>query len=796
MIGNVLLTVALLASLFTMVMYYYTYKGYTNTLAMARLGYHIMAVMVVAASLLLLHAILTHQYEYKYVFSYSGSGMSTGLLMSTFYAGQEGSFMVWLLLTAIVGLILLEYSSKRDDLEPRVMMVYTFAAFFLLIMVNPLLKSPFTYIWSEDTFINLKYINQAFLNSPIMQGFVFEDPNSQDAFVKMGPQFFGVLKGAGIPLEQFLIQGKGLNPLLQNFWMQIHPPMLFVGFSMATVPFAFAFAALIKNEYKNWVKQSFPWVLAGTGILGLAIMMGGYWAYGVLGWGGYWGWDPVENSSLVPWIIGVASVHTLLVQKRSQDKGEPGRFVKTNLLLCILTYVLVLYSTFLTRSGILGDSSVHSFVSPGNTVYILLILFVLSFTLLGFGAIAYRWKYLNEKFNFEESLLSKELALFTGSVTLIASAIIILVGTSAPIFGTTVEIRFYNEMNLPIGIIIGLLNGLSLLLKWKTTKKENFFKESRNSIIATVLASALVIVTGNVTDIMLIIFTFATAFSLIVNLEIMIKIISKNLSKLGAYVAHIGIALFFLGVIATGGFTQDKQVKLEKGETVSVFGYDLTFTGYTPFENNTKYRFNINVAKDGIENTISPVMYIAEFNNSLMREPDILNKLTKDFYISPLSYSQDGGQGGNSAITMKKGESTNFNGADITFAAFNFPEDAMTNMMENKPFFIGARLLVNYNGETFDVEPRMQSDGSGREFVGVEIPEADIKIDMTNLEAAGSIALVFSKLSGGSAPVQAAEVLSIEASIKPYINLVWLGTVVMVLGFVISVVRRTKESQK
>ena len=136
--------------------------------------------------------------------------------------------------------------------------------------------------------------------------------------------------------------------------MQIHPPILFAGFSMATVPFAFAIAALMKNDYKDWVKQAFPWMLAGMGVLGLGIMLGGYWAYEMLGWGGYWAWDPVENSSLIPWLVGVAGIHTLLVQKRSQAKGGIGKYAKTNLMLCVLTYVLVLIQHILNKKWCFG----------------------------------------------------------------------------------------------------------------------------------------------------------------------------------------------------------------------------------------------------------------------------------------------------------------------------------------------------------------------------------------------------------------------------------------------------------
>ena len=333
MAGNIVITIGFLAGLFTIIMYYLTYKGYENTLIKARIGYHITAILSIVASILLFHAVLTHQYQYNYVFNYSGSGLSTGLLLSTFWGGQEGSFLLWVFFTAIVGIILLEYTSKRGDLEPRVMMVFTLSLTFLLLLVTPLLKSPFNYIWMDPSFVELKHINSQFLSLPFIQNFFFEDAAANRSFIKINAQLQSLLAANGISMKEFIVEGKGLNPLLQNFWMQIHPPVLFVGFSMAAVPFAFAIAALIKNDYKEWVKQAFPWMLAGTMVLGLAIMLGGYWAYGILGWGGYWGWDPVENSSLIPWLVGVASIHTLVIQRKTQSKGGAGRFVKTNLLL-------------------------------------------------------------------------------------------------------------------------------------------------------------------------------------------------------------------------------------------------------------------------------------------------------------------------------------------------------------------------------------------------------------------------------------------------------------------------------
>lgn len=802
MAGNILVTLALLASVFSMIMYYLSYKGYKNTINLGRLGYHAMAIFVIAASALLLYAILTHQYEYKYIYSYSGSGLPFGLLMSTFYAGQEGSFMLWVLFSSIIGLILLEYTSKRGDLEPRVMMLYSLISMFLLLMVTPLLKSPFEYIWADPTFINIENINRSLVGLPFVQNFIFADQSTNQQFIKVGKELYSALLSNGISLNEFIIQGKGLNPLLQNFWMQIHPPILFVGFALSAVPFVFAISALIKNEYQSWIKQSLPWLLSAMMVLGLAIMLGGYWAYGVLGWGGWWGWDPVENSSLVPWIVGVALIHTMLIQKKTFEKGKHGRFVKTNLILAIMTFILVIYSTFLTRSGILSDSSVHSFVSPGMLVYTFLLLFIITFTLIGIGGIIYRWKNMSEEVEREESVLSRELALFTGSAVLIASAIIILVGTSAPIFGSSVEIRFYNELNLPIAIIIGIVNGLSLLLKWKVTEKGEMWKQSRFSLITTVVASLLVILIGQIYDLMLIIFTVASLFALFVNLEIAYRIILGRKLFLGASISHIGVAIFFLGIIATGGFTQDKRIDLERGKTVEVFGHSLTFTGYKPIGNGSKYAFNVEVKKGDNADVVSPVMYFSDFNNGLMREPDILNKFTSDFYISPLGYedgtAQDNHNHGETAA-LGKGEAYEYNGSRIYFTEFNFPQESMDAMMRGEQFAIGAKLDITYNGETYQVEPKMRSGKEGKIFVGAEIPEANLKIDLINLNAGGKVDLEFSALDEAHDEEEAAiktpkEVLSIEASVKPFIGLIWWGTIIIVIGFVFSTVRRKKES--
>jgi cytochrome c-type biogenesis protein CcmF len=798
MIGNIFLTFAFLASLFSCAMFFLSYKGYSNTLKYARISFHATAVSVIVSSALLLHAIITHQYQYGYVYNYSGSDLPVGLLISTFYAGQEGSFLLWAFFTSIIGLVLLDYTSKRGDLEQRVMMVFTLALGFLLFMLSPLLKSPFNYIWTQPSFIEMKHLNPALLSMPFIQNFIMTDQNTNQFFINMNKELYAALTANGLAVKDLIIQGKGLNPLLQNFWMQIHPPILFVGFSMSLVPFTFAMAAVIKNEYKEWVKQSLPWLLTGSMVLGLAIMLGGYWAYGVLGWGGYWGWDPVENSSLVPWIVSIAALHTMLVQKKTEEKGGGSRFVKTNLILSILTYVLVLYSTFLTRSGILGDASVHSFVDPGMMVYWFLIFFFGVFTVMGIGGIIYRWKYLMKNFNFEENILSRELALFTGSAALIASAIIVLVGTSAPIFGKTVETRFYNEANLPIAIIIGLLNGLSLLLKWKQTDKKDLFGQLRSSLIASAALTIITALLGGMHSVLFILFVFSCYFTLVVNGEMAYRILKGKKLYLGGYIAHAGFAIFLLGVLATSGYSETAKVDLIKGKQINVLGHDVKFTGVTPFDNGRKYNFNIEMINGSRKNIISPVMFRSEMNNSLMREPDILAGFTKDFYVAPLGYSDGTEEAADKGtqVTIEKGKSYEHNDVKITFTEFNFPDEARSAMMAGTDFQIGAKLKISFGGKENSYEAVMKTAAGNTEYIPVDVKEANLRITMQNMDASGKVVLNIADLDKKEEAIVKApeEVLTVEASVKPFISLVWLGVLLTVMGLTIAAVRRAKES--
>ncbi len=796
MIGNILTSIAFIAALTSAIMYYLNYKGYQNTLNIARIGFHLMATSTILASVFLLYLILTHQFQYKYVYSYSDTSLPLGLLISTFYAGQEGSFLLWALWMAVIGIILQQYSAVRGDLEPRVMSVYSLVQSFLLLMITPLFKNPFALIYSDPYMASANTINSQFFNLPFLANYLFTDNSTGMHYVKIDQSLVSLLNGAGVSINEFIINGRGLNPLLHSFWMQIHPPILFVGFAATSVPFAFAFAALMKNDYREWIKQSLPWTLFAAMVLGLGIMLGGYWAYGVLGWGGYWAWDPVENSSLIPWIILVAALHTMLVQKKTANENSIGAFAKTNLVLIILSFVLVLYSTFLTRSGILGDASVHSFVDPGYYAYLLLLIFMGTFIVLGGGLLIYRWKHLQQITPPQNNLLSREFALFTAAVVLGASALVTFLGTSAPIFGKSVQIEFYNQMNLPLGILIGLINGLSLLVKWKASEGKELLKKSIFSFTAAVISTIIMYFAG-VKDFTMVLFAFASAFAFFVNLEVLAKIIRSNFEKTGAYIAHIGLAILFIGVIASSKYDQTVDVNLVKGEPSEVFGYRMIFTDYSPTEDG-KYLFNISIEKDGKEYTAAPIMYYSDFNQGIMRNPDIVTFVTKDLYISPISYD-DGSTSDSKAhtIQLKKGESVNHGEAEIEFINFNIPADVMQKMMSGGDFEMGAKLIVKSYGSKYEIEPKYGIRNGERFNEPVKIKDANLQISLVSMSAdQGLITLQVEPYNIEKPQTQEKkEILAVSASVKPFVGLVWLGTVVIVIGFFISMIRRTKESQ-
>ncbi|MEY3597600.1 MAG: hypothetical protein RL521_22 [Bacteroidota bacterium] len=303
----------------------------------ARRAYYTHIVSIVGIIAMMLWILLNHLYEYKYAFDHLNNSMPLKYVFSCLWEGQEGSFILWIFWHAMLSILVIR---TAKEWESRVMTVISSVQVFLASMLLGVYFGDFQF--GSDPFILLRDMAS----------------NAELPWVK-NPDYLS------IPTFQ---DGKGLNPLLQNYWMTIHPPTLFLGFASTLIPFAFAIAGLWKRDIKGWMKPAIPWAFFGVMILGTGILMGGAWAYEALGFGGFWAWDPVENASLVPWLTLVGGAHLLLINRRKPTSAF------TTLVLILSSFILVLYSTFLTRSGVLGDSSVHSFVDSGILAQLLVYL--------------------------------------------------------------------------------------------------------------------------------------------------------------------------------------------------------------------------------------------------------------------------------------------------------------------------------------------------------------------------------------------------------------------------------------
>lgn len=773
MIGQALVYCAFIATVISGTCYYVTFRNkHFQYLNIARYAYHAATIAVMGFCSVLIYLILTHQFQYSYVWNYSSTDLPTPLLVSTFYAGQEGSFSLWALYTAVIGIALMSYTSKRNY-EVETMSVWTLILSFLLIML--IVKNPFAKIWDvfpkellhtgpiPPTALNVVWLDQA--------------------------------KGIW---AQFPQEGRSLNPLLQNYWMVIHPQILFTGFTSMAVPFAFAIAGLMKRDYQEWVRIAKPWTVFGAAALGTGIILGGYWAYETLGWGGYWGWDPVENSSLIPWLVCIASIHTMMAQRRS------GTFVRTNFVLSILSYMLVLYSTFLTRSGVLGDTSVHSFVDPGMWAYWLLLGVLILFSSLGFGLLLRRMKEM-PKIPVEHSIYSREFALFLGAYAICFAALFITIGTSSPIItqiikgrAAAVDIQFYVKTTLPIGIVVSLLTGFGQLLWWKNSNAAKLLKSLIVPVAISLLFTAGTIFLG-VTEVKLLLFLFASIFALMVNLIVGYQIFKGDPKFAGGAIAHIGLALMFVGFVASEGYDDKQTVSLMLGKSITIFdGYTLTYKGNHQVDNE-RYGFIVDVEHQSEKFSVMPMMHYSSYTNNVLRHPDVQNMFTKDFYISPLSIETIE-SGKSHTLTFIKGETKDVSGVLIKFLDYDFSNMDKTKMLEGGGFSIGALIEVSDNGQTDTLTPLMKNEGGNISYVPAKSALSDLEFTISKLmpnrenTVESKLELHVAEPSQNQSSIQG-EMLVVEASIKPLINLVWMGTVTLLVGFILTIIRRVQEAR-
>ncbi len=854
-VGNAAIILGFIASVVGMGAYFRSIRQ-PRLIGFARAGFHISVSTIFVSSAILLILIVKHQFQFNYIWAYSSRELPLGLLMSTFYAGQEGSFLLWTLMVSIVGIVLLMYTQKHDN-EREVMGVYTSILSFLLMLL--IVKNPF---------------------API--------------------------EGGVIPAD-----GRGLNPLLQNFWMQIHPPILFMGFAAMAPPFALAIAALMRKRYQDWVTSSLPWVVGGAMVLGLGISLGGFWAYETLGWGGWWGWDPVENASLIPWLVSVALVHTMITQRRT--KG----LMMTNFLLAILAFVLVLYSTFLTRSGVLGDASVHSFVDPGRFSFTLLVLFMFAYVDVGvallFGRFTKWGRSLFERFDgwklvaityliiigpslpifaqvsgdvtvvFEEmiagsnpvlyiilypllaiahvlnllsyiwlpalivkigligytltgrihseknlqsfAMMSRETFIGLGSAVIGVLTFIVLVGTSMPIIpqfmidafnsvlgvlnnitggdyrlGNTVDPVFYDAMGLPLAIVMTLMTGSALLLMWKSTPTGSILKKLWTPLIAAAAFTVLLVVFG-VHDPGMIALAFSSSFSFASNVAIGFRIVKGNPKFAGAYIAHIGIAMMLLGIIGSGFYSTSKSMELKQGIPVQHLGYTFTYDGYETFWNGERYYFNVKLAdlKGNEIETVKTIMFVSNYGGQeqVMRNPGIARFFASDMYIEPMALYEGDPEGG-ARFTFVKGQVYEFGEYKVKFIDFD-----MNNSRESESFRIGGVFSVEkYGGKAEELTSTRTTGPDGVVSDNAKVSEGDMQIEILSMTpnqedlALSQIEVRLKNPTIKVDPSQVRETLVVEASIKPFIGAVWLGIIIMTLGFGVARARRAGEARR
>lgn len=446
-LGHGLAIISFVSALLAIVSYVMgTQQRDASWTALGRLAFRLHSVAVIGIVVVLFTMLFKHWFQYDYVWKHSNLQMPMKYIASCFWEGQEGSFLLWTFWHVVLGNILILNWKGRSNWEAPVMTVFALVQLFLALMLLG--------IYVGDVRIG----SSPFLLIRELPENIGKPWTLIPAYLQAIPQF---------------ADGRGLNPLLQNYWMVIHPPTLFLGFAATLVPFAYAIAGLWTGERKAWMAPALSWTFFGIMVLGTGILMGGAWAYEALSFGGFWAWDPVENASLVPWLTLVGAGHLMLVNKRKETS------LFTTLLLTLITFILVLYSTFLTRSGVLGDTSVHSFTGDGMLPGLLLFMLffialsvavlladkgqrrfywgislallaigvlleqqvpaILAFAALsiGFLVVAYRRSFSTSEP--EEALWSREFWMFIGALVLLLSAAQITFSTSVPVFNMLLE---------------------------------------------------------------------------------------------------------------------------------------------------------------------------------------------------------------------------------------------------------------------------------------------------------------------------------------------------------------------
>ena len=800
-LGHALVVLSLVASLVACVAYFKSSQAALPEDAaswkrIGRIAFITDAASVVAIFGIILFIIVQHYFEYFYAYNHSDKSLAPKFLLSSIWEGQEGSFLLWTLWHGVLGVILIKTAKKW---EAPVMTIMSFAQVCLATMILGVYlfdikigSTPF--LLTRDKFPDYP---------------IFSRPN----------------------YAELIPDGMGLNQLLQNYWMVIHPPVLFLGFASTIVPFAFAVAGLWKKDFGSWVKPALPWSLFSGAILGLGIMMGAYWAYESLSFGGYWAWDPVENASLVPWLVMVAGIHTQVVY------NSTGHSLRATYFFFIVSFVLILYSTYLTRSGDLQDTSVHAFTGSGMNWQLRLL--VLVFALPSLGLFIARYKKIPHIAK-EENSYSREFWMFIGSLVLFLSSMYILIATSLPVinklFGTAFAIgedkEFpYNRIQVFVAVVLGVLTAVTQFLKYKNTDKKGFYKKLLLPTALSLAISAAVSLWGNVNYdkfglgflVAIHLALFATIYATVANITYIWTGLKGKLKVAGPSVAHIGFGMMLVGVLISSSkkeilstnfvnplnFAADQResgmssavkgvenLTLYQGVASDMGKYWATYKSDSLSKNGKITYFRVEMLrKDGKEhfNLYPDLIKNTKGQEGMSNNPDSRHYWNKDIfvYINAASILEKKDSADYRSYNVKIGDTIFYSNGFIRLDSVTVNPGTDKHAFAASDTALVANVALTAN---LSVVSREQKKMQAKPVYYLKDGQPNYTMD-TVISQGLSIGLarvvdgehieVKVKESAELVPFIALKVLQF-----PFIKLVWLGTVLMVVGFVMSMVRR------
>ncbi len=764
----------------------------SHWLATARWSFRLHALAVVGIVSVLFVAIWNHWFEFDYVWRHSSTDLPLRYIFSCFWEGQEGSFLLWTFWQAVLGWILIQRSGE----------------------------------WEAGVMLTVAAV-QAFLTSMLLGVYAFG--------IKLGSSPFVLIRelpeNLGLPwtkLADYLTafpafqEGNGLNPLLQNWWMTIHPPTLFLGFALTVVPFAYAVAGLLTRRYSDWVKPALSWTFAGVAVLGVGILMGGAWAYEALSFGGFWAWDPVENASLVPWLTLVAAGHLMMVEKHKHSATG------ITLFMALFTFWLVLYSTFLTRSGVLGDSSVHSFVDLGLSGQLLV--YLLFFVLGTAALLVVRWKSFPKNAT-DELLGSREFWMFIGSVTLLLSALQIAFSTSLPVFNKLIgpdgwipvlsdalapptnANDHYNRLQMPFAVVVSVLMAVGPFLVWRANSPL-FWKRIVPSAAASILVGGLIAWGLKISHPVHVVLLVVSLFAALANVDLWLRLWRGNSRHLGMTTAHVGFALVLLGALISQGkkeflsvnktfihkdFPASENTVLELKDTVSMVPYWVTWTGERREGKNHYYDLTFMEKRGDTAFTLSPFIQMNERMGNVP-EPDTRHFWNRDVYthvtFADLRDVPDSAQWKRPLeVTLKAGEEAivydNFILHCDTLEVRDAEFTADGSNIRRLNMALQLR-LVAMDGSEEALLPVYSLAGDQLTQTDAVAERSGVKARFASVETEeGRFKIQLWRRSEEDQPF-----ILIQAIAFPWINLLWLGSVLMGLGSALAVVQRVQRDRE